>query len=300
MPKSLRSADGGDRRIENNARSLFGRSPGTARLFGGVRLGVDGCDIARPVRGFVEDSGLVFWIGHCDVHDVSTDDTQGNTASFAPPPAVQLNRGGSYHFVGREIWDQAFFYELRWDCIERDGLHHLLTVSRNVTDMTVTSIPWPQDANQRGERDIVEATNLMYCELSPWIVIESIFLIRRRWRAGQPSGEATMLAQLSCAVPLAVLAFGDPRFRSVYDVFGLALLAALLAARFRLDKSVAAGAPSDTYNVKHAVLRHRARQRSTTSTGMQATVTSAGQHEPQAQHVDTDGESKPSEPKRFG
>jgi hypothetical protein len=46
-----------------------------------------------------------------------------------------------------------------------------------------------------------------------------------------------LLLNLACAALLALLVVGDPRVRSVYDVFGLALLAALLADRFGLDGS---------------------------------------------------------------
>ena len=199
---------------------------------------------AHQLTSISENSGLVFFIGHCDAHDVTTVN-KGVTFGFGPPPASQTNRGGSYTFEDRDIWDQAFFYRQGWDCIRRDGAHHLLVLAQNVVDMTVITIPWPQSNNAHGERDIVQAANLIYCALLPWIVIEALFLIRRRRRAGQPAGEAIMLAHLACAIPLAILTFGDPRYRSVYDVFGLALLAALLADRFHLDRSAAASAPSE-------------------------------------------------------
>ena len=44
-----------------------------------------------------------------------------------------------------------------------------------------------------------------------------------------------MLLQLACALVVALLFFGDPRVRSTYDVFGLALLAACFADRYGLD-----------------------------------------------------------------
>lgn len=43
-----------------------------------------------------------------------------------------------------------------------------------------------------------------------------------------------MLVHLACVL-VAFVFFGYPRFRSSYDVFGLALLAALVADRFGLD-----------------------------------------------------------------
>ncbi len=50
-----------------------------------------------------------------------------------------------------------------------------------------------------------------------------------------------MLLQLACVVLVAVVFFGDPRVRSTYDVFGLALLAALIADRFGFDAKASEG-----------------------------------------------------------
>ena len=44
-----------------------------------------------------------------------------------------------------------------------------------------------------------------------------------------------MLLQLACALLVAIVFFGDPRVRSSYDVFGLALLAAAYPDRFGLE-----------------------------------------------------------------
>ena len=46
-----------------------------------------------------------------------------------------------------------------------------------------------------------------------------------------------ILLQLACALLVAIFFFGDPRVRSSYDVFGLALLAARAADRFGLEES---------------------------------------------------------------
>jgi hypothetical protein len=120
------------------------------------------------------------------------------------------------------------------ECIGRDGLGHARLLARNVLDMTATTTPWPQADDEKGQRGVVQATNLAYSLLLPWILIESIFLIRRR-AAGWKSGEAVMLAHFACVVLVAVLYYGDPRVRSSYDAFGLALLAALVADRLSLD-----------------------------------------------------------------
>ncbi len=72
-------------------------------------------------------------------------------------------------------------------------------------------------------------------------MIGSLFLVRRRRAAIRPSGELILLAHLACVVLVAVVFFGEPRLRSFYDVFGLALLAALVTGRFGLDAAVAPG-----------------------------------------------------------
>ncbi|CAN5790659.1 hypothetical protein BH18ACT11_BH18ACT11_12100 [soil metagenome] len=190
---------------------------------------------ADKLTGLSENAGLNFWIGQCDVHDVKTVDPARNiTFNFGNPVWAQLDRGGSYYFGGPLVWDQGFFYGLGLQCIERDGLGHVRVLARNVLNMTATTIPWPQVNNAHGERSVVRVSNLSYSMMLPLIVIYSVFIIRRR-ASGWSSGEAVMLFQLSCVLLVAIVFFGDPRLRSTYDVFGLALLAASIADLFGLD-----------------------------------------------------------------
>lgn len=211
---------------------LAGIIVGSMVILGGVLL--HNSAAAGKLTGLSENSGLNFWIGHCDVYEVTTVDPRRDISfQFKHPVWSQLERGGSYRFEGRLAWDQAFFYDMGLECIRRDGSEHVLLLVRNVLDMTATTVPWPQENNEKGQRGVVWASNLAYSLLLPWIVIESVFLIRRR-AADQPSGEVVMLAHLACVVLIAVVFFGDPRIRSSYDVFGLALLAALVADRFGL------------------------------------------------------------------
>lgn len=188
---------------------------------------------AGKLTGLSENGGLNFWIGHCNVHDVTTTDPSRNISfHFGNPVWTQLDRGGSYYFSGPLVWDQSFFYEEGLRCIQHDGLGHIPILVRNVLDMTATTIPWPQ-VTEDGLRGVVKVSNLAYALLLPWVLIESVSLIRRR-PSGWSSGEAAMLLQLACVVVVAVIFFGDPRVRSSYDVFGLALLAVLIADRFSL------------------------------------------------------------------
>lgn len=219
-------------RFRRQALTLVGIVAGGAVVMVGAAM--HNSAAAGETTGLSENGGLNFWMGHCDVHDVTTTDPDRNiTFRFGNPVWAQLERGGTYYFERHLVWDQGFFYDKSLQCIQRDGLGHIRILARNVLDMTATTVPWPQ-VTESGQRSVVQTSNLTYSLLLPWIVIGSIFLIRRR-SSRWSSGEAVMLLQLACVVLVAVLFFGDPRIRSSYDAFGLALLAALIADRFGLD-----------------------------------------------------------------
>jgi 4-amino-4-deoxy-L-arabinose transferase-like glycosyltransferase len=221
-------------RLRRQTLALTGIVAGSALILAGTAL--HNSAAAGKLTGLSENAGLNFWIGHCDVHDVTTVDPVRNiTFQFANPVWVQLERGGTYYFEGRLVWDQGFFYEMGLQCIERDGLGHVRVLARNVLNMSATTVPWPQ-VNEAGQRGVVRLSNLAYSLLLPLIVIDSIFVLIRRPASGRSSGEAVMLLQLACALLVAIFFFGDPRVRSSYDVFGLALLAARVADRFGLEE----------------------------------------------------------------
>jgi len=220
-------------RLRRQAPVLAGIVGGTAVILAGTVL--HNSAAAGKPTGLSENAGLNFWIGHCDVHDVTTVDTDPNyTLKFGNPVWAQLGRGGSYRFEGYLVWDQAFFYEMGLRCIERDGFGHVRVLARNLLNMTATTVPWPQ-SNGDWQRAAVLVSNLAYSLLLPLIVIYSILIILRR-PSGWSSGEMVVLLQLACAVLVALFFFGDPRLRSTYDVFGLALLAACIADLFGLDE----------------------------------------------------------------
>src|ERR671910_707713 len=222
-------------RFRRQAMALAGIVVGTAVILAGTVL--HNSAAAGKPTGLSENAGLNFWMGQCDVHDVTTVDPVRNiTFQFGNPVWAQLGRGGTYYFEGPLVWDQGFFYEMGLRCIERDGLGHVRVLARNVLNMSATTIPWPQ-VNETGQRVVVRLSNLAYSILLPLIVIDSIFVLVRRPASGRSSGEVVMLLQLACALLVAIFFFGDPRVRSSYDVFGLALLAARVADRFGLEES---------------------------------------------------------------
>jgi hypothetical protein len=193
------------------------------------------------VIGLARNGGLNFWFGHCNARSVTTlDNDNQKTGEIRHPVPGQAGRPGEYVVRSHDVWDDGFFLELGWKCIEQDGLGHVVRLGRNVLDMTATTIPWPQDEDTGWSRSVVQVANVLYSVLLPWIVIESVSLARRPGR-GTRRGETLMLLNLACAAVVAVVVIGDPRVRSDYDVFGFALLGALLADRFQLDESAEPG-----------------------------------------------------------
>ena len=193
---------------------------------------------SNQLTGLATNGGVNFWFGHCDARSVTILDAENQkTFQIQHPVPAEAGRPGDFVVRNHAIWDEDYFLGLGWDCIGQDGLSHVLRLGRNILDMTATTVPWPQTGEQGWSRSLVQATNVLYAVLLPWIVIESVSLARRRRREGKGAGEVFMLLNLACVAVVAVLVLGDPRVRTVYDVFGFALLAALLADRFHLDES---------------------------------------------------------------
>jgi 4-amino-4-deoxy-L-arabinose transferase-like glycosyltransferase len=210
------------------------RRRATAALGGGVALVlilvIAHNSIAAGKLTFIsENSGLTFWLGHCDVRTVRAGDQRvGPYFEFAAPPALERGSGKDYVFPDRAAWDQGFFYGLAFDCIRNDGVGHLRTLARGVLDMTLTSVPWPMSEEpELGSR--VAFVNRLLSAALPFILFGAVWLIRERRRRAEPAGEAVMLAHFACVLVTALLFFGDPRFREPYDVFALALAGSLIA-----------------------------------------------------------------------
>jgi 4-amino-4-deoxy-L-arabinose transferase-like glycosyltransferase len=181
-----------------------------------------------------ENSGLVFYMGHCNVKAVEAG-PPGAHYFFESPVTTQLERGTNVNFPDHDIWDQGFFYSQGFACIAQDGIGHVRMLLRNVFDMGLSTVPWPP-SNDPWVRDIVKVANIAYVVALPFILFGAIRLIRRRWPSGGGRGELTMLLQLGTVLVTAIVYFGDPRYRTPYDVFGLALLGSLIADRY-LDRS---------------------------------------------------------------
>lgn len=176
---------------------------------------------------FSEDSGLQLYQGSCPVHEVFTGRAPGPQIHVGSPVNFELNRGHDVYFPNHVGWDSGFFYRQGLKCIE----HHPLVIVRNLVDLTVTSIPFPF-VNEIGLSRIADVTNIVYCAALLGVLVA----LWRRWRRRRPGGRAwcsgpgTLLAHLAVLIPVTAVYGSEPRYRIPYDVFGLALLAWLIAS----------------------------------------------------------------------
>lgn len=172
------------------------------------------------------NSGITFYLGHCDVRRVTA-----RNGTFLTPPAQQRGTGHDVTFADRDVDDQAFFYAQGLACIRDDGIAHVRVLARDVLDLTVTTSLWPQ-VEDPAQRPFLDLVNVLFSAALPFILVGSVRLVRERRRRGEPVGEGVMLAHLLTVLATALIFFGDPRFRAPYDVFALALAAALVADRW--------------------------------------------------------------------
>jgi len=190
--------------------------------------------------GMSENGGLNFFQGHCPVHTVSTGNSTTGFLTFASPVAVQTNRGRDYVFPNHIAWEQPYFIKQGIRCIKHDGVGELGVIARNVADLGITSVPWPQTAD-RGLRRFVRPANFVYSVALPSVIVAAIYLARRKRH--EAAGLWIVVAHLMAVLPTALVFYGDPRFRVPYDVFGLMLIGALLADRFGRSST---GSPDET------------------------------------------------------
>jgi 4-amino-4-deoxy-L-arabinose transferase-like glycosyltransferase len=223
--------------LVRRARLLIPFAAGCAVLIGGAVLH-NSLAAGKPT-GISENSGLTFFIGQCEVHTVRA--AQGR--QFGPPPANQQGRGRIYDFPNHEVWDQGFFFRKGLECVREDGWSHARLLARSIPDLLWTSIIWPQ-VNDRTIRGFVNVTNVLFALLLPLILVGTALIVRDRRRAGEPSGELVLALHLSTVLVTGFVFFGDPRFRTPYDFFALAPLAAVLADTFvRSGKSSTVDSP---------------------------------------------------------
>ncbi len=213
---------------------------GFVAVAGAVLIGVVAFNtaIAGRFTTLSREGGVTFFLGQCHARHV---EVRNGTVSWVIEPPVYVQRGGNFYvWVGPGIWDDGFFYRQGLHCLAHDGVDGwFVHAGRVLADMTATSVPWPQ-VGQPTLSKVTDWTNTLYgYGLLPLAIVLALIRILRR--APAAPGETALLAHLLCIVPIALVYFGDPRFRSTYDVFGFALLAAALTAS--PAKSVDAAVP---------------------------------------------------------
>jgi hypothetical protein len=171
-----------------------------------------------------ENTGVNFFLAQCDGGRVVAYGPN-STYEIEAPLYTQTHRGRSYVFVGHDIWDEGLFADQALHCIRSDGIGHARLIARHVLDLTVTSVPWPQN-DDPGMRGVVRVTNIAYGFLLPTVIVASLLVFSGK--DPKARGPRLVLAHLLCLLPTVVVFVSEPRYRVPYDVFGLALLAALV------------------------------------------------------------------------
>jgi len=184
---------------------------------------------AGHLVGLSENGGMNFFQGHCPANSITTGNPLAGEYDLASPVAVENDRGIDYVFPNHNAWDQSYFIHLGLQCMKKNPVGQIAVVARNVADLGITSVPWPQ-TEYRSLRLFVKPTNLIYSVALPSILVASIFLGLQKGPRRYREGEWILIVSLLAVLPTAVVFYGDPRFRVPYDVFGLTLAASLASA----------------------------------------------------------------------
>lgn len=202
---------------------------------------------AGQLTGVSENGGLNFFQSHCDARLVTVGSQTGEGSfSFGSPVPFQLSQGRNYAFPDRNVWDEGFFYGRGADCIRADGVGHVGRLARNVVDATATTTPFPV-GDTPFAKTAADVSNVGYSVLWPFIVVGGILLVglgdaRRRAGVGQS------LWHMACLLPVLLVYDSEPRFRTLYDVFGLMIVAAVVvevSERLSRRRSGSAADPGD-------------------------------------------------------
>ncbi len=176
--------------------------------------------------GLAHNGGFNFYQGHCEVGTVETRSNHGVYIWASPARMQRLQREGRTDvrtvIEGHMAWENDYFFALGLACIKQDGLAHLRRIATNIADFYWATTPWPSGGPAE---PVTRAGNQMYCALLGFTVLWALRRGRHRF------AERFLLFQQLAALPVAVLIYGDCRFRISHDVFGVVLLAGLLCTR---------------------------------------------------------------------
>jgi hypothetical protein len=182
--------------------------------------------------GLANNGGFNFYQGHCPVDAVETRKDGWYYVWASPARLQRLKREGRQEtrtvIQGHMAWENAYFIELGMECIRKDGLAHLQRTFNNVADFFFLTNPWP--ASHAGMPRLNMGANQAYCAILFACVPFAL------WRARRRFAERFLLLHLLGALPVAVLIYGDSRFRIPYDTWGVLLAVGLVAALLGLRR----------------------------------------------------------------
>lgn len=216
-------------------------------------LAINAAAGAGPGRISTYD-GMNFFLGHCDVHSLTTGLPSTGRWDVASPVAIQQHRGYDVFVPDHLPWDSGWYFRAGWRCIRHDGIGHARDVARSVTDLTVTSVPWPLSEGGWMRR-VALVANVAICAAVAVALVAALSLRRRR-RLRDGRGIGTLAVHLALLVPTGVLFLGEPRFRVPYDPFALMIVAAVGVQLARLrHRPAMAGAQHLDEHERHAAPR---------------------------------------------
>lgn len=139
---------------------------------------------------------------------------------------------------------RKFLFSRGLDCIEDHGLGHVRYWAENVLDGLAAVEPFPQFQAGDWTRGFARISNAAYSWYVPVLVaVAVVVLIRRRRRREPVRAIAFLLLAYLAWVPLAMVFFGSPRYRQPFDIFAIALFAALVAGQIGRSRQSRHGAP---------------------------------------------------------
>jgi hypothetical protein len=217
-------------------------APALSRLAVGVLLGIIALvALGAPpwqVHGglpplFGQNGGVNFYYAHCDVHTLTLADLY-----FQSPVRIESRTGRDVRLPSRLSTDQGDLYRSGVECIARDPGRATVLAARSAADMTLTAIPFPPYLEGGVLMVVAECANTAFCILLGLLVVAALRVVRSDRTA------AVLVAHLACALVVAVVYLGEPRYRVPYDLFGWALLGWWLTRRERARSTTPVRLPS--------------------------------------------------------
>jgi hypothetical protein len=192
--------------------------------------------------GLISSNGPVNYVfGRCHATQITSDGKSSFTSPALTALAYQEKNprarpifpldpvlGASVHFSGN-MWEPAGAYELAHRCVEKSGyLAQARFALAHVVLLWAYNLPWPDQAQIPRFRRPMEVSAVLHAILILPLAAVAIVLAFRRRGARRLLLAAHPLAMIA----MAMIYFGDARFRVPYDGILIVLAAEILVAAF--------------------------------------------------------------------